>query len=228
VKNNVNIKLNRFSIKNFVFSWQQFEEEMKKLFIVLLLLLVACGEEINTPEVSNDVTQFNSSTVSIDSVSNIISTSISGQRIILDGNTNQILFFDKNNLLAGKITAATNAGLPTFLFTAFDASFESAYLRNSGHIISNQSIFAKEGLEAGSSSFVVDAQGKITSVSGIKAKEGYVLAGDEEGFSPKRLAMWRGELQTDPQDGVSGDEYYNIQADKIKIYIEHKKSWINK
>ena len=201
---------------------------MKRLFFVLLLLLVACGEEINTPEVNNDITQFNSSTVSIDSVSNIISTSISGQRIILDGNTNQILFFDKNNLLAGKITAATNAGLPTFLFTAFDASFESAYLRNSGHIISNQSIFAKEGLEAGSSSFVVDAQGKITSVSGIKAKEGYVLAGDEEGFSPKRLAMWRGELYTAPQDGVSGDEYYDRNSKKILKFIQSENRWIER
>jgi len=201
---------------------------MKKLFIALLLLLIACGEEINTPEVNESKTQFNSSTVDIDSVNNIISTSLNGQRIILDGNTNQILFLDKDNLIAGKITAATQSGLPTLSFMAFDASFESAYLRNSGHIISNQSIFAKEGLEAGSSGFAVDSQGKITSVSGIKAKEGYVLAGGDEGFSPKRLAMWRGELQTDPIDGVSGDEYYNISTDKIKIYIEHKKTWINK
>ena len=160
---------------------------MKKYFIMVLvfLFLIGCGEEINLPEAKSDSTHDNS--VVCDSADNIIQTSTCGQRIVIDGNTNQILFYDENNLLAGGITAKTNAGLPTLRFNAFDALFESAYLRSSGHIISEQSIIAR----------VVPAP------------------------------QWKGELNSDPTDGISGDRYYNITTNKEKVFIKSKNKWVN-
>jgi len=167
----------RFLIKIFVFSWQQFEEEMKKIFLIVfsILLVVSCDTEfINNPVVGKNGT-FNYTLVNGD------------ESLNFDWGTRSITYQDgKNN--------------PITIFIGEDAGRYFG-IKDGNFVVENGAITAKKAV--------------FNSIS---------LGGK----NIEQVSRWRGELYEPPQDGVSGDEYYDRNTKKILKFIQSGNRWIER
>jgi len=154
---------------------------MKKYFLLLIIFLVGCSDDINLPE------------------TNII----------------------QQNKMRNFIESHDSICIEARQYLSMVAPY-------SGISILPGEMFLNGNIHFPYSNFVIDQNGSIIKFNGILANENenYQIISDGKSFTPKRIAMWRGELYEDPEDGISGDEYYNIPTREIRKYIEHENKWI--
>lgn len=76
--------------------------------------------------------------------------------------------------------------------------------------------------------FVINSGGQLITINNLSATDykDYQIISDGKMFTPKRIARWRGELNSDPENGVSGDTYWNIPNKEKRIYIAIENKWI--
>ena len=108
------------------------------------------------------------------------------------------------------------------IYSGYLQGYEDATLDIIGNDIVNIKATEKISLNR---SFIINSEGNLMVVNGFDASEykDYVIKSDGSSYSPQRIPMWRGELNEDPLDGISGDNYYNLSTNKERIFV--KNNW---
>jgi hypothetical protein len=182
---------------------------MKKYLCFTIILLLGCDNDINLPETSQ-------------SFENNINPN---QDTIM---CNEQIFYDPNNKTeTARFSSRHYEGFPGFLDIYGNINFKNGISSEYG--ISVRTNVTSENLYV-SNKFAIN-NGQITTINNISAYNhaNYQIVSDGKIYTPKRIATWRGELQTAPTiDNQSGDEYYNTVSNKLYKYIASKGSWISK
>lgn len=207
-------------IKKLLYSLNNVEGEMKKslLFvttILFLIILISCGQDNSIIEPDNE---------------NVIgkntnNNSLNGRIEIRGEPYNDLAIYDNANNLVGNISFSANNELHA---KANKDLFLSAneLLSLGADIVSINS----GGVISLNSGLIINENGALISVGGILANtcKGSAIISNGNEFHSESVGRWRGELNSDPVDGISGDRYYNLENGKEKLYIESKKVWINR
>ena len=181
---------------------------MKKyLFFSLMLVLLACDDEINTPEAKSEKKEVG------------FLEAVNTYDVI---ETTKLILYSEDGTRIGLIEGR-RAG-------------ENGYINIPGIVQITESVSSNSGsfpisLTAGMyERFAVNEAGQLIKINGLDASKvkNQTIVSDGFSFSPQRLAMWRGELYTAPQDGVSGDEYYDRNTKKILKLIQSENRWIER
>jgi len=174
---------------------------MKKyLFFFLMLVLLACGQEINAPESKQgEAEKTNISRNGVDT--------LTLERINFSNSTSSL--YGYHDGVFGHVIIDANSIIVKsalkFMIKGASQTFGT--------------------FEVDNAKFLISADGELTKVNDLHASEykGYIIKSDGDSFTPQRVAMWRGELYEDPLDGASGDTYYNLPTNKERIFV--KNNW---
>jgi hypothetical protein len=185
---------------------------MRKIFLLLIVFLsgfYGCSEEINLPE-----PEIKTQEQKIDN--NLDTTTLSILKL------GAIQFYNRDGIKIGAINGLVGEN-PEYInlygnIRMWGREFNADY----GYFPISLAVGIKQY-------FKINEAGQITELNGIEASKSKlsIITSDGLSFTPKRMAMWRGELFEDPEDGISGDRYYNITTNKEKVFIKSKNKWVN-
>ena len=183
---------------------------MRKMIFAILsaILIVSCSNDMNLPETN------------VNSVGKTENNSLDGDAKGRD--VIKTFGFDIYSPLGFGASILSNA--PNNLLINAEAYGNVEVI---GRVYTNDGITTKD-ISIGSEKFFVNPSGQIISVNGLEATkcENYSIMSDGKTFAPKRIAIWRGELNEDPPGGFSGDTYWNIPAKEKRIFIQAEGRWI--